>query len=674
MTGQHIAPHPGVRVLAGALGALTGLAVLAAAVAAVRVGWSWADAFDAFVVTNAVMGLAFGGCGVILAWHRPGNPIGWLFAVGGLLQAVAAAMPPVQTLLEEMAAGEVVERLLATIFVYSWPWAIGLCVPLALLLFPDGRPVGRAWRPVIVAVVVTAPLFVLEMAAAPLPVEDGSAVAYLTLPVYDELRPLWLFTEIRTSAVYLVALAALVVRYRRGDEVTRRQLLWLLLALSAVIVVLLLWGLVAGTPVAVLLAVPLIPIAITVAIVRHRLLDIRLVVSRALTWLMLSLAVVVAYAALVAGLDRLISSQVGRSAAATVLLVLLAAPVLPRLQRIVDRAMYGDRANPARVVSQLGAQLAQPVGDQGPEAGLNRLAASIRQALRLPYVALERDGEMLAADGSAPGSLEVDRVVREPLTYGGEVVGALVVSLRPGEQRLADPDRRALALLAAPLAVALHATVVSTELQASRERLIGAREEERRRLRRELHDGLGPALTGIAFTADAAANLVSDPERAAGLLHTLRRDTRAALADVRRVVEDLRPPALDELGLIGALQQRAEQLSWRADGAAVHVRLDVPPDVPALPAAVEVAAYRIATEALTNVARHSRASSAVVRLRYGDRLEVSVSDDGPASGSWSPGVGLQTMRERTAELGGAFSAGPSPAGGQVQAWFPLVAR
>ena len=140
------------------------------------------------------------------------------------------------------------------------------------------------------------------------------------------------------------------------------------------------------------------------------------------------------------------------------------------------------------------------------------------------------------------------------------------------------------------------------------------------------------------------------------------------------MVEDLRPPALDELGLVGALQQRAEQLGWRADGAAVQVRLDVPSEVPALPAAVEVAAYRIATEALTNVARHSRANSAVIRLRCDERLEVSVSDDGPTSGSWSAGVGLQTMRDRATELGGAFSAGPSPAGGQVQAWFPLGAR
>ena len=140
------------------------------------------------------------------------------------------------------------------------------------------------------------------------------------------------------------------------------------------------------------------------------------------------------------------------------------------------------------------------------------------------------------------------------------------------------------------------------------------------------------------------------------------------------MVEDLRPPALDELGLVDALRQRAEQLGRRADGAVVRVRVDVPPDVPALPAAVEVAAYRIATEALTNIARHSQAGSAVVRLTYGDGFEVSVSDDGPTSGPWPPGTGLLAMRERVAELGGAFHAGPSPAGGRVHATFPLAAR
>jgi signal transduction histidine kinase len=228
-------------------------------------------------------------------------------------------------------------------------------------------------------------------------------------------------------------------------------------------------------------------------------------------------------------------------------------------------------------------------------------------------------------------------------------------------------------MLADPVAVAVHSTVVSEELQASRERIVAAREEERRRLRRELHDGLGPTLTGIAFAADAAANTIDDdPAKSQELLTSLRRDTRAALADVRRLVDNLRPPALDELGLVGALRQRADQLSWRADGASVKVRLDVPDQVPALPAAIEVATYRIATEALTNVVRHSRATGALVQLRCADRLEVSITDNGPPNGRWAPGVGLHAMRERAAELGGSFQAGPTSAGGQVVASFPLT--
>jgi signal transduction histidine kinase len=649
------------RLLAAAMGTVTVVVVGVGVGATVGLGWSWSDALDAFVVTNAVMGLAFGLCGAFLAWHRPGNAVGWLFGAGGLLQAVAAAMPPVSELLAHAGASTSVRRLLDTVFVYSWPWAIGLCVPLALLLFPDGRPASPRWRPVVVLVIVTAPLFVLEMASAPEPVEAGEPVGYLTLPFYDSLRPLWLFAELRTFAVYLLALAALLVRYRRGDEATRRQLLWLLLALVVAIGAMVAWGLVSDAPVAVLLCIPLIPLAVTVAIVRHGLLDVRLVVSRALAWLLLSLAVLAVYGALVAALDHVVSSQVGRSAAVTVLLVLVAAPVLPRLQRLVDHAVYGDRSNPARVVSRLGAQLATA------SSGLDGVTASVRATLRLPHVAVERGGEVLAADGPVP-----DRTVTQPLTYGGEVVGRLRVGLRDGERRLSDTDRRVLRLVSVPLAAAVHATAMSAELQASRERLVGAREEERRRLRRDLHDGLGPALTGIAFTADAAANLVADPARASELLTSLRRDARAALADVRRVVDELRPPALDELGLVGALQQRADQLSWRADGANVRVRLDVPRQVPALPAAVEVAAYRIATEALTNVARHSHASRAVVRLCCSDRLEVSVTDDGPASGPWTPGVGLQVMRERVAELGGTLSVGSSATGGRVLARLPLA--
>jgi signal transduction histidine kinase len=189
-----------------------------------------------------------------------------------------------------------------------------------------------------------------------------------------------------------------------------------------------------------------------------------------------------------------------------------------------------------------------------------------------------------------------------------------------------------------------------------------------------LHDGLGPTLTGAVLTADAAANLLTrDPSRAAELIDSMRADVRTAIADVRRLVDDLRPPALDELGLVGALQQRVDTMSWRSDGAAVDVRLEVPSQVPPLPAAIEVAAYRIATEALTNVVRHSSASRAVLHLRCGDYLDIEVLDDGSADDVWHPGVGLNAMRERAAELGGHFEAGPSDAGGRVFASLPLAA-
>jgi signal transduction histidine kinase len=327
--------------------------------------------------------------------------------------------------------------------------------------------------------------------------------------------------------------------------------------------------------------------------------------------------------------------------------------------------MYGDRRDPARVATRIAAELAT-----NPTTGLDTVPAAIRSALRLPYVALTT-GAASSTAAPAPGPAAPSRVVAVDLSYGGTSVGSLLVGLRPGESDLSVADRNVLALVAVPLAVAVQATHLSEELQTSREQLVTAREEERRRLRRDLHDGLGPALTGVAFTADAAANLVtSDPARASELLRNLRTDTRTAIADIRRLVDDLRPPALDELGLAGALRQRADQLSWRADGAAIRVAVEAD-GLPPLPAALEVAAYRIATEALTNVVRHSHATTAHLTVRCDSTLELEIHDDGPPAGPWKPGVGLHTMHTRATELGGQVEAGPTPYGGRVTASLPL---
>jgi two-component system, NarL family, sensor kinase len=232
--------------------------------------------------------------------------------------------------------------------------------------------------------------------------------------------------------------------------------------------------------------------------------------------------------------------------------------------------------------------------------------------------------------------------------------------------------------------------------------LVAAREEERRRLRRDLHDGLGPALTGIAFKADAARNtLAAEPLRAAELLAEMRADTTTAIADIRRLVYNLRPPALDDLGLVAAVREQSGRLAQRADGGVAAVSVTAPADLPPLPAAVEVAAYRIITEALTNAARHSAASRVDVALTLdGPDLLIEISDDGAADGAvptsvgagggdggggddagaeadaaraagWTPGVGLISMRDRAAELGGWCQAGPGPAGGRVTASLPV---
>ena len=253
--------------------------------------------------------------------------------------------------------------------------------------------------------------------------------------------------------------------------------------------------------------------------------------------------------------------------------------------------------------------------------------------------------------------------------------GELVVGLRPGDLTFSSDDEHVLRLTVPLLAQTLRARALAADLQESRGQTITAIEEERRRLRRDLHDGLGPRLSGIAFTSDAARNLIrSDPAGADELLRTLRAETVTAIEDIRRLVYAMRPPALDELGLVPALRQQAAGLQT-VDGGPLVVTVVAPDDLPQLPAAVEVAAYRIVVEALANICRHTSSPTARVCLDLVPAgLTIAVEDEGGASGTdWTPGVGLASMRERAAELGGTLTYGSADSGGRVEAvppWAP----
>ncbi|MGH3765485.1 MAG: sensor histidine kinase [Pseudonocardiaceae bacterium] len=648
--------------------ALFGLAVaevLTAVIGAPLVGLSLAQSTDSFVVTNSAIGLSCGIAGVLIAWQRPRNPVGWLLLAAGCFQAATAAAEPLVSAGIAHRWPQPALRTVATIAAYSWPWSIGLCLPLALLLFPDGRLPGPGWRVVRWVAFLVGPLFALEVGADPAAFPGaGRPQPWLVIPNYADLGPLWLAAELLNNLVVLAALVGLVVRYRRGDERLRRQLLWLILAVLAVAVLFPLWGIYQLTPILALLLIVLVPAAMTIAILRHQLLDIRLVVSRTVLYGLLTAAVIGTYLGLVAAADAVLRDGVGRGSSVLATLVIAAGfnPIRVRLQRVVDRALYGDRADPVRAVTRMGERLAAGTGAD-PTDVLN----AVREALRLPYAALRAEGTERAAVGEPPDLLE-----SIPLCYRGERVGELTVGARSGQRRLDPADRAALELLAAPLAVAVHATALSAAVQRSRQHIVAAREEERRRLRRDLHDGLGPALTGMAFQADAIGNLLrAEPDRAAELVAALRAGATEAIDDVRRLVYALRPPALDELGLVGALRRQAEHLG--AGGREPSIEVDAPELLPELPAAVEVAAYRIAVEALNNAVRHAGAVRVDLRLVVNGALEIAVSDDGPGgAGSWAAGVGLCSIGERTAELGGQWRAGPADGGGGlVWARLPL---
>jgi two-component system NarL family sensor kinase len=359
---------------------------------------------------------------------------------------------------------------------------------------------------------------------------------------------------------------------------------------------------------------------------------------------------------------------------ATLWVALLAQPPARAFaQKHIESLIFGGRGNPYRVITQLGQRLEVTAL---PEAVLPGVVDTVARALRLSYVAIELESAtgpvIMASTGDAGGP-----VTRLPLVHQAQEIGWLVVGPSQPGDRLTPSDRRLLEHLARQISVTARAVQLMHDLEQSRALVVTARDEERRQLQRNLHDGIGPMLAGINLTVQAARNLVrSDPAEAEALLAEVVAETRAATDDVRGLVYDLRPPALDRLGLVAALREQVSRLGtpeYADGGEPVSVAIGASDDLDDLPPAVELAAFRIALEALVNVWRHASARHCEIRFTLNGALHIDVIDDGTGiAADVRPGVGMSSMQERAMELGGSCSVVSGARGGtHVYAILPI---
>ena len=651
-TSGHPPRQPQAR--AAATGAC-GLAVLAAWGACVLA--SSAGRLDAAAIATVITAYA---CvaGVVAHSRPPDRVVGvmtsgaLLWASGELALAAALASDPAPGVAAAVAASGAAARgagwLVLVLLLPSW--------------FPDGRP-ALPWLPRLAGATVA--LLAVANLVAPTPLDDRFAELDNPVGLPRSWQPaadlLAIGSLVLTLVVLVLLLGALARRWRRDGRLVRQQLLWLLLSFVPPVVLIPFIPTQLIAPWAFALVTLPVPVAIGVALLQRRLYDVQLALSRALTYLALSLTLAATYALVVGGVGAMLQER-GATwlpwAAAGVVAVAFA-PVRDALQRGVNRLTYGRWSAPAEVLADTGRRLSDAAD---VPALLQSLTDEMVDGLGLSHASVaDPRGRVLASSGT-PG----DRVEELPLSAYGRPVGALRWS--GGELR--EADRRLLVDVAHQIGGVAHASALVEEVTAARERVVVAAEQERRRLRRDLHDGLGPSLAGLGFLTDRIANRLAAGEPVVEDLAALRAGLQTTVTDVRRVIEGLRPPAVDDLGLYGALAELATGL---AEPAGLTLDLTLPEGRGSVPAAVEVAAYRIAQEALTNVVRHAGASRCHLAVSTdASRLHLSVSDDGRGVDAEGPrGVGLASMDERARAVGGRLALATSAHGTTVTLDLPF---
>ena len=588
-------------------------------------------------VAAALTALTWLATGLAVAVARPRLPFGWLLLGGGVCLAAGELLSGAGTW--QVARGHTVAGAYLA-WVGGWVFFPHLAaMALIYLLFPTGTLPSRRWRLWIPVTVAATALLIASQAAVPTVLSDVKPLVPVANPVPHPSWPAGLFPfgVIGLNLVYAAGLVALLIRMIGPVGLTaaeRRSVRWVLgfAVVDQVFAGVLIdppgpWVFALAVP-----ATACMTVTIALGLIRHRLWGVRAVIGRALGFLSLSAVMVLVFAATLTVADAAFGSDahvLGVPVAALIVCVGLG-PVQRRVQAAVDRLVYGRRHQPYAVLSELGAAL-ETAGE--PTDALTRLTVAATQALRVPWVAIELEGRIVSEHG-APNSAPP---LRLPLRHQGTDLGELIVAHRTGEARFGPSDRELLAVLARQTGAAAHAV----------------------------------ALTAVGLTADVAADvLVEDPARGAELVRKARADVAVTLAEIRRVIDGLSPAVLAEAGLAGALAD----LAGRFDDDQAQISTDLPRHLPRLPAALEVAAFHIAGEALQNVTKHAAATRIHLALAVNDEtLRLTVTDDGRGLPALrQPGIGMASMRDRAEDVGGTLTVEPAwPHGTLVSAVLPM---
>jgi signal transduction histidine kinase len=636
-----------------------------------------------FVISQVFSSVGWALIGALIVFYRPANRIGWLslwIGSGLAFSYFILSYTPCS-----LAVGETLPPLPALTWLGYSLGALTTLVPLFVLLpmlFPTGHFLSLRWAWAAWVGIGVVTVLGIGLGLQPdFSLDNGYGANFDQLnPLGVEGLPAWWQPGLRNSAISLllvlcfVSIASLVVRFRRSAGEERQQMKWLTYFLATVVMVQLVAFELVGSlfypslfdtvwyELIILVVFVGFPIVIGVAILKHRLYDIDLLLNRTLVYGTLTVLLVALYALIVSALGALFHNEnnfVASLLAAGVIAVLFQ-PARLRLQRLTNRWLFGARDDPAEVLTRMTNQMESA---DSSATLLTGLVATIATSLKLPYVAvwigMEAGGAPTAEIGNRPKDVET-----MPLLHQQETIGRLEVAPRSMGETLAPADRQLLLAVARLVATTARTVQLTDEVQEARVRTVAAREEERRRLRRDLHDSLGPMLASQGLKLAAARQLLhTDPEVAERLLDDVLQQGETTVADVRRLVYALRPPTLDELGLVEAIHEYVDGVSV---GSETRFTLYAPERSPEIPAAIEVAAFRILQEALANVLRHARAKTCTVTLMIGSAVELVVEDDGVGLPTESRiGIGLLSMRERAAEVGGSCSIKNAAEGGVI---------